>query len=83
MKKKLIVLSSFLLALGAVGCSRPTQDTPVIDNGNNGNENGNNRRKFAVKSFNLYFHYKSVVVIFAGALLAVFACIKTFGFNKL
>ena len=41
MKKKLIVLSSFLLALGAVGCSQPKEDTPVIDNGNNGNDSGN------------------------------------------
>lgn len=50
---------------------------------NNGNTDGNNnRRKFAIKSFNLYFYYKSVVVIFVGALLAIFVCIKAFGFNK-
>ena len=41
MKKKLIILSSFLLALGAIGCSQPKQDTPVIDNGINGNDSGN------------------------------------------
>ena len=41
MKKKLILLSSFLFAMGAAGCARPKQDTPVIDNGGgNGGQGG-------------------------------------------
>lgn len=44
MKKKLLVLSSFLLALGVVGCSGPREEnTPIIDGGNSdGNDQGKN-----------------------------------------
>ena len=48
----------------------------------NGHDDHNSRVSRGVKSFNLYFHYKSIVVIFVGILLAIFGCIKVFGFNK-
>lgn len=46
------------------------------------NSENNKKKKFSLKSFNLYVHYKAIIAIFTCILFAVFGSIKFFGFNK-